>query len=138
MELLRSLFGFTIQRKPDFIIGNPPYMLRWYIIPRNKWFNIYLHKIVKSDDDRALHDHPWWSASFTLQGSCKEYTKRGTCRTIRKGMVTFRSAEFAHRLELIETCWTLFITGPKLRHWGFHCPTGWIPWETFEKQDGCS
>lgn len=136
MGLLRSLFGFMI-RKPDYIIGNPPYMLRWYILPRNKWFNIYLHHIIKSDDDRALHDHPWPSVSFTLKGTCKEYSKNTSPRTIRAGMVTFRSAKFAHRLELIDTCWTLFITGPRIRDWGFHCPLGWIPWQTFEERNGC-
>ena len=26
---------------------------------RNKIFNIYLHQIIRSDDDRALHDHPY-------------------------------------------------------------------------------
>jgi hypothetical protein len=47
-------------RPPDFVIGgDSPYMLRWWIIPRNKFFNIYLHRFLRSDDDRALHDHPW-------------------------------------------------------------------------------
>ncbi len=42
-------------RKPDFIIGGPenPYLLRWYLIPQNRFFNVYLHKILRSDDDRA-------------------------------------------------------------------------------------
>lgn len=37
------------RRKPDFVIGDPanPYLLRWYVIPRNKVFNIYLHKFCK-------------------------------------------------------------------------------------------
>lgn len=35
------------RRAPDFIIGgkDTPYMLRWWIIPRNKWFNIYLSQV---------------------------------------------------------------------------------------------
>ena len=35
-------------RKPDFVIGghDDPYMLRWWIIPRNRFFNIYLHKFL--------------------------------------------------------------------------------------------
>lgn len=42
-------------RNPDFIIGGAdPYMLRWWVIPRNKVFNIYLHRFLRSDDDRAL------------------------------------------------------------------------------------
>jgi len=32
-------------RSPDFVIGpfESPYMLRWYMIPRNRWFGIYWH-----------------------------------------------------------------------------------------------
>ena len=45
--------------KPKVIGKN--YLSRWHIIPRNRYFNIYLHKFVGSDDDRALHDHPWRS-----------------------------------------------------------------------------
>ena len=29
-------------------------------------------------------------------------------------------------------CWTLFITGPVVRDWGFHCPdAGWVFWKNF-------
>jgi hypothetical protein len=50
-----------VKRRPDFIIGGAdnPYLLRWWIIPRNRWCNVYLHKILRDDDPRALHDHPW-------------------------------------------------------------------------------
>ena len=43
-------------RDPDFVIGRPgkPYLLRWWVIQRNRWFNIYLHQILENDDDRAL------------------------------------------------------------------------------------
>lgn len=34
------------------------YLHRWYII-RKPWFALFLHKFVRSDEDRALHDHPW-------------------------------------------------------------------------------
>jgi hypothetical protein len=48
-------------RPHDFTVGaaRDPYMLRWWVIPRNKVFNIYLHNFMRSDDDEALHDHPW-------------------------------------------------------------------------------
>jgi hypothetical protein len=43
------------------------------------------------------------------------------------------SGKTAHRIELTSgPCWTLFITGPRYRKWGFHCPaTGWVPWDKF-------
>lgn len=51
-----------------------PYMTRWHVLPRNKWLNIYLHRFIHGDDDRALHDHPWHSASLILAGRYIEHT----------------------------------------------------------------
>lgn len=121
-----------IYRDPDFIIGKPgsPYMRRWYVIPRNRWFNIYLHNIVRSDDDRALHDHPWWNLSILLKGSYREVTPKGTFLR-GAGSVVFRRATAAHRLEVDGSTWSLFITGRKVREWGFWCPQGWKIWTSF-------
>lgn len=127
-----------VYRPADFIIGSPdnPYMLRWYILPRNHWFNIYLHKIVRSDDDRALHDHPWASVSILLRGRYVEVTQGNSCQywnRYQAGNFIYRSSNYSHRLEVFEGehCWTLFITGPKVRTWGFYCPRGWVPWHEF-------
>ena len=40
-----------------------------------------------------------------------------------------------HRIEIRggEQCWTLFITGPRIREWGFHCPQGWRHWRDYTK-----
>ena len=60
----------------DGIDGGPKreYLWRWHVIPRNRWFNIYLHKFAHGDDDRALHDHPWRSWSLLLDGRYREHT----------------------------------------------------------------
>lgn len=58
---------------PDRIIGDH-YLERYYVIPRNRWFSVYLHKFLGSDDDRACHDHPWASVSFLLAGRLIELT----------------------------------------------------------------
>lgn len=125
-------------RDPDFIIGTAerPYMQRWYLLPRNETFNVYYHRVLRDDDDRALHDHPWPSFSIMTKGQMREITKDGT-RTIRAGECVYRGPEFAHRLELIDgtPAETLFITGPKIRDWGFHCPKGWVHWEQFVATD---
>ena len=120
-------------RAPDFLIGDPadPYLRRWWIIPRNRWFNIYLHHIRRPDDDRALHDHPWWNASIVLRGGYLEVRPIGY-KTRRPGSVVIRRPLTAHRLvPLSGDCWTLFITGPRVREWGFHCPKGWVVWTDF-------
>ena len=134
---------------PHFVVGDPsdPYLLRWYVIPRNRWCNIYLHKFLRSDDDRALHDHPWWFVSLVLWGGYKEHHPCPICGdSIRHycfpyhrtaPSIAFRRAEDAHRVELIDNkpCWTLVITGPKVREWGFWCPQGWRHWREFTARD---
>lgn len=133
-------------REPDFIIGTAerPYLRRWWVIPRNRWFNIYLHHFLRSDDDRALHDHPWVNCSILLRGRYLEHRPDGQVllrkpwRPWAPWRLTFRLPTSAHRVELRRTdsgheapVWTLFITGPKVREWGFWCPRGWVPWQRF-------
>jgi len=136
-----SVEGYA-DRPPDEIIGDPdrPHFNRWHMIQSNRWLNVYAHQFLHSDDDRALHDHPWPSVSLVLSGSYIEHEIRAGgvhVVTIRKkGDLIFRSARSAHRIELHEDsstpCWTLFITGPKLREWGFHCPDRWVHWTEFD------
>lgn len=121
-------------RKFDFAIGGEadPYILRWWVLPRNPWLNQYLHDIRRSDDDRALHDHPWPNTSLLIFGSYIEHTPEGSF--VRKaGDVIHRPATAQHRLEVIpgERAISLFATGPKVREWGFACPQGWVHWKDF-------
>lgn len=134
------------RRAPDFLIGGraDPYLVRWWLIPRNPVFNVYLHLVRRSDDDRALHDHPWASVSLMLKGRLREWHLRDgkeCSRTITAGSLVYRSSCFAHRLEVMRSpgdphgpggeAWTVFITGPRIRQWGFHCPNGWRHWKDF-------
>lgn len=136
-------------RKPDLIVGpeDKPYMHRWHVIPQNRYLNVYLHKFLNDDDDRALHDHPWDSISVCLKGVYKEHYADGTMKYRHGGKIVYRAAEHTHRISLMKEkyakyrdatintngyfyknsipAWTLFITGPKIREWGFHCPKGW-------------
>lgn len=134
-EWLGFMNAMKPDREPDFVIGPPenPYMLRWWLIPRNDVFNIYYHRILHDDEDRALHDHPWPSFSVVLCGRLWEHMEGGEIRELEPGDTVYRPAEFAHRLELIggEPAETLFITGPRVREWGFHCPKGWVHWRQF-------
>jgi hypothetical protein len=137
--LVTKLIPRAMMRKPDFEIGpaGDPYMRRWWLIKRNPRFNIYLHHILHDDDDRALHDHPWVSLSLCLDGKLSELSraKDGSevTRQISCGDVVYRSSTFAHRLSLVDDnpSWTIFITGPKLREWGFLCPKGWVHYKVF-------
>lgn len=138
MKLARFLWDTVFieipnKRPPDFIIGpeSSPYLLRWWVIPRNRFFNIYLHIILRSDDDRALHDHPWVNASFILNGCYQELTPCGLFER-KCGSLTLRFPTSAHRIIITDKpAMSLFVTGPKVREWGFHCPSGWVHWEKF-------
>lgn len=58
-------------------------------------------------------------------------------RNIPRFFPVFRTAKFAHRLELVQgPVWTIFITGPRIREWGFYCPKGWRHWTVFTDKTG--
>ncbi|MEP7150066.1 MAG: hypothetical protein ABI857_14395 [Acidobacteriota bacterium] len=134
--------------RPHFVIGGEgdPYMLRWYVIPRNRRLNIYVHKFLRDDDDRALHDHPWWFVSLILKGGYVEVTDKGPV-TRDRWSLAFRPATHRHRVELhrvIEPwagltvripAWTIVVTGRSSRTWGFWCPKGFVPWHEFVDQN---
>jgi len=123
-------------RKPDLTIGNEydPYLYRWWVIPRNRIFNIYLHQFKRSDHD-VLHDHPWWfNISILLKGTYTEMMTGGRSRVLSAPCFKLRIGCAPHSVQLTHgDVWTLFITGPKYRIWGFLCPKGWLPFYEFKK-----
>ncbi len=134
LEDMQAWAERVVQRDPDFIIGEKenPYLLRWWIVPRNEHQNVYLHWILRDDDDRALHDHPWANTSFLISGRYREITPEGEFIREPGSLITRKATDF-HRLELIdgEAAVSLFFTGPKEREWGFACPNGWVHWRDF-------
>jgi hypothetical protein len=146
-------------RKPDLIIGPPsdPYLYRWHLV-KLFGFQLALHKMIRDDDDRALHDHRSWNISLVLRGGYFE-VKRVYWPFRRGGMLghewkrdaagrifldvtlwrrplslIFRDATTPHRLMLAypgRTSWSLWLRGPSVREWGFHCPKGWRHWRDF-------
>lgn len=138
LEDMQAWAESVMQRAPDFVIGDD-YLRRWWITPRSEGVNVYLHDIRKSDDDRALHDHPWSNTSYLIFGSYIEHTSEGSVLR-RAGDVVQRSADALHRLEVIpgERCISLFTTGPKVREWGFACEHGWVHWQDFTSAEDSS
>lgn len=134
---------FMIWRKPDFIIGNDPadpYMRRWWIWPRNRLANAYLHHFLKDDDDRAPHCHPWKSLSLMVRGHLRELYLDADgnehWREIKAPSIVYRSATFRHRLVVIKPAWTIFLTGQSVREWGFWCGNvRFVPWREFVAPD---
>lgn len=71
-----------------------PYLTRWYLF-RSVRLSFFLHWFHRSDEDRALHDHPWSFITVILWPL----------------MVCFRPAHWRHRVELVEgkPAWTFII-----------------------------
>jgi hypothetical protein len=56
--------------------GRKPLMIR-YILLSTRWFGVYLHHLLRSDYDRAFHDHPWGFVTFLISGSYTEHRPNG-------------------------------------------------------------
>jgi hypothetical protein len=132
-------FRRLISGRPHFIVGTDedPYLYRWYLLPRNRRLNIYLHKFLRDDEDSALHDHPWWFVSLVIRGRYTEIVEGGQIERSAPSLA-YRPAEHRHRVVLDGVakwnripCWTIVITGRSKRTWGFWCPKGFVPWHQF-------
>ncbi|MGA0569608.1 hypothetical protein ACO2Q9_02685 [Variovorax sp. VNK109] len=150
--LWNALFKWASNRQPDLVIGGKerPYLKRHRLLPSNPLLNIFVHEFLRSDDDRALHDHPWlFNISVLLSGEYREHTPHGVFARYC-GDIVFRWWKSPHRVELLTiadfvssqpyndtpiSCWTLFIRGPRIREWGFYCPQGWVHWRDFGGRD---
>ena len=131
--VLWFLRKFICARPHDFLVDKN-YMERWWVIPKNQYFNVYLHRFIGSDAD-VPHDHPWWSLSWILKGEYREHTPDGVFLR-ETGSFTCRPATGLHWIEVNQPVWTLFITGPKSRTWGFQCRERWIPWNEYVEMRG--
>lgn len=122
--------------EPDLVIGRNNSLQRWFLVPRNDTANVYLHRFLGSDEDRALHDHPFDNTSWILDGEYLEHSAeldgKPYATLWSAGSRVERTAEQPHRIELISgPAITLFFTGFRRREWGFHCPQGWRHWREF-------
>ena len=158
------------KREPDFIVGKESpdgiYLLRWHLTPWRNWIdmlpkerrllrgflrlwpNLYLHCFLRSDDDRALHDHPAAAVSWILHRGYVEHTIAAGGINHRRacgpGSIRYMPLRHTHRVELhrddsgaLLAAWSLFLFLPKVREWGFHHPTrGWIHWIDWYREFG--
>lgn len=139
-------------RKPDLIIGprDNPQTLRWHWL-KAFGFQFALHKWLRSDSDRAPHDHKADNVSIILSPRgywerVREWLPSNSCGTfyISKGRLYrdvwhyrkpwrpyFRKAETLHMIALENPrreiqgpprpVWTIWIRWPERRRWGYWC-----------------
>lgn len=117
---------------------------RWGI--RIHWLgSVFLHKMSAPDPGTDLHDHPWTFVTIPLWGGYVE-RRAFICPTCngpadaRKHLIMERTEtrrpfrprrmrlDVAHTIDRLRrrTAWTLVITGPVRREWGFYIPRGWV------------
>jgi hypothetical protein len=117
-------------REPIGPVGDP-LLYRYYVIPRNRWFNVYLHNLRRSDYG-DLHDHRMACISLILQGRYfeQQFVERPvegeplpltTVVPVDRLRPYVRQARAAHRILIEEETivWSLFIGFPHVRNWGF-------------------
>ena len=118
-EWVRTLAGARFGFTHDLVFeDDQPYLERWII-----WFGftLRLHRFHKGDDERAFHDHPWWFVTIPLQ-SYRESTPDAEPTILRRFHPHYRSANHRHIVQLLmpgKPVWTIIITGPKSKEWGF-------------------
>lgn len=91
-----------------------------YQIAKTPWFNIYLHQLDAPEwHPVGCHDHPWWFITFLLRGGYLEYNGKSLKRRYA-GQILYRPADYHHDVTTpYGRSWSLIITGPKSRNWGF-------------------
>lgn len=138
----------TIPRKREIWnrVGDSLYLERWYLLggpsEEGEWkdspLQVCIHRFARSDEDGALHNHPWeQSVSFILSGGyseerrVEEHVERRMCLP---GDFNLLAANDFHRVDLLEEdCWTIFISSRKSQSWGFWDRSTKIftPWRDF-------
>lgn len=132
--------------------GGETYMGRWWLFnaydnetrKRQLWWfpwSIRVHHIMRPDQDRDLHDHPWNARTVILRGWYVEerrhfWTVGGHTdvewRRDAGQTATLDHGEY-HRIDQVspDGVWTLFITGNYKGSWGFMVDGIKVPYRTY-------
>lgn len=110
-------------------IDGDPYLVRYYV-GRLLGVTVYLHRFIRNDSERAVHDHPWRALALVLTGSYTEWRLRWLCpeggivcrrRRVSPGRPSILWLRSAHRIATVApNTWTLFVHGPRRKSWGFY------------------
>lgn len=109
------------------------------------WFTLRYHKFLRSDEDRSLHDHPWWFVTFPLDAydemvplPCGKIGFADSERhTVKRWRFHYRPASYMHRVMLRKTpTRTIVVTGARTRRWGFHKGGIFYPYAEYFREFG--
>jgi hypothetical protein len=124
--------------------GNTMYMGRWWLFNsypygsdgagrRWSWLpSVRIHHIMRADQDRDHHDHPWNARTIILEGQYTEERGKQLITRIPGDTATLNFGEY-HRIAQVSDggVWTLFITGRKRGTWGFLVDGKKVPWREY-------
>ena len=118
------------------VIVSEDYMIRWHLIPQNRWCNVMLHRFNGADPGRDLHDHPWDFVTIMLRGHYWESVPAAHYNDVLLPFsIRYRKAEYTHAVTTVyRPTWTLVMTGRYRRQWGFHTEAGWVPHHRYQSQ----
>jgi hypothetical protein len=123
-------------RKKIIYNNRTPYMVRYYLLRKSnsnkKGFNIFLHKILLSDSDEHLHNHPWDAFTLIMKGAYIEHKEKNSSLFKSFSFRKIRCNDF-HKIELVNNkpVWTLFIHGPRKQNWGFLVDNKVVDWRKY-------
>jgi hypothetical protein len=108
-------------------------VIRWRVI-QTPLFALYVHKIIRPDPQRDLHDHPSSFLSLIIKGSYRELRQGASVPLLHEALsLRYMRAEWPHSiLELGRVpTWTILFVGRRRREWGFYTPAGWVHHEEY-------
>lgn len=156
-EVLWRLFAWFVSRKrvADWLIARaqrtpythlPGYMERyWLFNPYEKvagkevtpisWLpSVRIHHILREDQDRHMHDHPWDARTVILRGWYVEERKGCAIEFVRDvGDTAALAFGEYHAITDVPSdgVWTLFITFGYQGTWGFLVDGAKVPWRAY-------
>lgn len=92
-----------------------------------------IHHILREDDDRHLHDHPWDARTVILSGWYDEKLEDGTVVRRSRGYTGRINFGQYHSIVAVSPggVWTLFITYRYRGTWGFLVDGAKVPWRKY-------
>jgi hypothetical protein len=130
MNLFNSLFLTKEIKSQEGVV----HFRRWRFLEL-PFLRVYLHNILRADEDKHQHDHPWSFCSFILKGGYKQDVTKwwtGPYETIsdecRAGSFRKYCSRDTHKLtELFGSTWSIVVAWGFKREWGYQTiERGWL------------